>query len=86
MERLAKETGGGHYEVSKKMTIDQVYSAIEEDLRSQYSIGYVPAVEPGVPQTAGFRRVQLTVERPGLVVQARDRYYFHGNNWATDKR
>jgi VWFA-related protein len=75
MNQLAKETGGGHYEVSKKTPIDQVYSLIEEDLRSQYSLGYVPAVDPSVPQTSGYRRIQLTVKRPGLVVQTRDRYW-----------
>ncbi len=75
MNRLAKETGGGHFEVSKKMTIDQVYALIEEDLRSQYSLGYVPAIDPDVPATSGFRRVQLTVKRPALVVQSRDRYW-----------
>lgn len=75
MNRLAKETGGGHFEVSKKMTIDQVYGLIEEDLRSQYSLGYVPAVDPDVPATSGFRRIQLTVKRPALVVQSRDRYW-----------
>lgn len=75
MNRLAKETGGGHYEVSKKMTIDQVYSQIEEDLRSQYSLGYVPAAVPGMPQTSGFRKIQLTVKRPNMIVQSRDRYW-----------
>ncbi len=75
MNRLAKETGGGHYEVSKKTPIDQVYTLIEEDLRSQYSLGYVPSVEPGMPQSSGFRKIQLTVKRPNMVVQTRDRYW-----------
>jgi VWFA-related protein len=75
MNRLAKETGGGHFEVSKKMTIDQVYAVIEEDLRSQYSLGYVPATDPDVPASSGFRRIQLTVKRPAMVVQSRDRYW-----------
>jgi VWFA-related protein len=75
MNRLAKETGGGHYEVSKKTPIDQVYRMIEDELRSQYSLGYVPSVDPEVPQTSGFRRIQLTVKRPAMAVQTRDRYW-----------
>ena len=75
MNRLAKETGGGHFEVSKKLPIDQVYALIEDDLRSQYNLGYMPAVDPDMPQTSGFRRIQLTVKRPALVVQSRDRYW-----------
>ncbi len=72
MQRLAKETGGAYFEVSKKLSIDQVYALIQEDLRSQYSIGYV-SDRPAAG--AEFRKIQLTVKRPGLVVQCRDRYW-----------
>jgi VWFA-related protein len=72
MQRLAKETGGSYFEVSKKQTIDQVYSQIEEDLRSQYSIGYVSDHPATISE---FRRIQLTVRRPGMSVNARDRYW-----------
>jgi VWFA-related protein len=72
MQRLAKETGGGYFEVSKKQTIDQVFSLIEQDLRSQYSLGYVSDRPATISE---FRRVQLTLKRPGLVVQSRDRYW-----------
>lgn len=72
MERLAKETGGAYFAVSKKLTVDQVYALIQEDLRSQYSLGYV-SDRPA--QVAEFRKIQLTVKRPGLIVNARDRYW-----------
>lgn len=72
MERLAKETGGGYFEVSKKLPIGQVFAAIEEDLRNQYSIGYVSDKPATV---AEFRKIQLTLKRPGLIVQSRDRYW-----------
>jgi VWFA-related protein len=72
MQRLAKETGGGYFEVSKKLSIDQVYALIQEDLRSQYSIGFVSDRPTAVSE---FRKIQLTVKRPALVVQSRDRYW-----------
>ena len=72
MERLAKETGGGYFAVSKRLTVDQVYALIQEDLRSQYSLGYV-SDHPA--QVAEFRKIQLTVKRPGLIVNSRDRYW-----------
>jgi VWFA-related protein len=72
MQELAKESGGSFFEVSKKLTIDQVFALIEEDLRSQYSLGYV-SDRPA--QIADFRKIQLTVKRPGLIVQSRDRYW-----------
>jgi VWFA-related protein len=72
MQRLAKETGGGYFEVSKKLTIDQVFALIEEDLRNQYSIGFVSDRPAPVSE---FRKIQLTLKKPGLVVQSRDRYW-----------
>jgi VWFA-related protein len=72
MEQLAKETGGSFFEVSKKLGIDQVFALIEEDLRSQYSLGYVSDRPAPI---AEFRKLQLTVKRPGLIVQSRDRYW-----------
>jgi VWFA-related protein len=72
MQRLAKETGGGYFEVSKKLTIDQVFALIQEDLRSQYSIGFVSDHPTNI---AEFRKIQLTLKKPGLVVQSRDRYW-----------
>ncbi len=72
LKRLAAETGGGYFEVSKKLTIDQVFAIIEEDLRNQYSVGYVSDTPAEFPE---FRRIQLTVKRPGVTVQARNRYW-----------
>ncbi len=72
MQRLAKETGGGYFEVSKKLSIDQVFALIQEDLRSQYSIGFVSDRPTAISE---FRKVQLTVKRQALVVQSRDRYW-----------
>jgi VWFA-related protein len=72
MQKLAKQTGGGYFEVGKKQTIDQVYALIQEDLRSQYSIGYVSDKPPVVSE---FRKIQLVLKKPGLVVQSRDKYW-----------
>jgi len=70
--RMSKETGGGFFEVSKKQTINQIFDVIEDELRSQYSLGYV-SDEP--VRVSEFRSIQLTAKQRGLVVQARDRYW-----------
>jgi VWFA-related protein len=70
--RMSKETGGGFFEVTKKQTIDQIFDIIQEELRSQYSLGYV-SDEP--VRVSEFRSIQLTAKPKGLVVQARDRYW-----------
>ncbi len=72
LQQISKETGGGYFEVSKKKPVDQIYSHIEEELRSQYSIGYT---SDRPDSEAGFRRIQLSTKQKGLIVQARDGYY-----------
>jgi VWFA-related protein len=72
MQRIASETGGRFFEVSKRMPIDKVYEAIQEDLRSQYSIGYTPE---GAPNSSEYRRIHLTTKQRALVVQTREGYY-----------
>jgi VWFA-related protein len=70
--RISRETGGGFFEVSKSQTLDQIFDHIQEELRSEYSLGYV-SDEP--VRNSEFRRIQLTAKRKGLVVQARNRYW-----------
>jgi VWFA-related protein len=71
LERLAKETGGGFFEGGKKQSIDQIFSQIQEELRSQYSLGYTPDKNTG----PGYRTIHVTAKQKGLTVQARDGYY-----------
>jgi hypothetical protein len=53
------------------MPIEKIYEQIEEELRSQYSLGYTPDKSEG----SGFRKIKVTAKGKGLVVQARDGYY-----------
>jgi len=72
LERMALETGGEEFEVSKHSTIEDIYTRIEETLRNQYSIGYVPdpAAQPGK-----YHGVKLSAKDPHLVVRSRTGYY-----------
>ncbi len=72
LQRMARETGGGFFAVSKKTNIDQIYAAIQEELRSQYSLAYVSDKPVGASE---FRHIQLTTHQKGLIVQSRDRYF-----------
>jgi VWFA-related protein len=71
LEQISKATGGRLYEVSKKETVDKIYAQIEEELRSQYSLGYTPDKDTG----PGYHKIQLTTKNKDLAVQARDGYY-----------
>jgi VWFA-related protein len=70
LERLSKETGGAFFEVSKKHPLDDILKQIDEELRSQYSLGYTPEASG-----SGYRKIHVTVQPKGLLVQARDGYY-----------
>jgi VWFA-related protein len=72
LRRLSKETGGTFFEVSKKQGIEAIFKLIEQELRSQYSLGFV-SDEP--VRVSEFRKLQLTARQSGLVVQTRDRYW-----------
>ena len=72
--KMAHETGGGFFEVSKKQGIEQIFDVIQEELRSQYNLGYVSDLPVTVNE---FRRIQVTTKRKSFVVQARDRYWAH---------
>jgi len=72
MEQLARETGGGFFEISKKQPIEKTYEQIQAELRSQYSLGYKPdRTDAG----AGYHRVHVSVLRKGSLVQARNGYF-----------
>lgn len=72
LERMAKETGGASYQVTKTETIETIYSRIEDALRNQYSIGYTPRK----PVMDGkYRKIKLTTRDRRLIVSTRDGYY-----------
>jgi VWFA-related protein len=72
MQRLARETGGAYFEVSRDHPIEKVFASIEEQLRNQYSIGYTPERKDTGER---YRPIRLTTRQPGLLVQTRAGYY-----------
>jgi VWFA-related protein len=72
LQRLARETGGGFFEVSKKEPIEKIYDQIQEELRNQYSIGYA---SDHADTAGGYHKIELTTKKNELIVQTRDGYY-----------
>lgn len=71
LQQISRETGGGFFEVSHKMSIDQIYGQIEQELRNQYSLGYTSDNTSGY----GYRKINVIVRQKGMVVQTREGYY-----------
>jgi hypothetical protein len=72
LQRMAEETGGVSYGVSKNQTLAAIYASIEDSLRNQYSIGYTPS--GGTPD-GKYHKIKLTTKDPHLIVDTRDGYY-----------
>ncbi len=72
LRKLSEDTGGKMLEVSRKKTLKMIYDQIQEELRSQYSLGYTPSHEG---TDTGFRRIKISTRNRDLKVQARTGYY-----------
>jgi VWFA-related protein len=72
LQKLSRETGGSFFEVTRKQNIEDIYQAMQEELRSQYNLGFI-SNRPN--QISEFRTLKLTTRRKGLVLQYRERYW-----------
>jgi VWFA-related protein len=71
LKTLSQETGGRMFEVTKKLTLKDIYDQIQEELRNQYNIGYTPSATGGTE----FRRIKLLTKDGKLQVVTRNGYY-----------
>lgn len=71
IQEITQKTGGRLYRGDTLESVADAYTAITHELGYQYSLGYYPT---NTAQTGRRRRIKVTVNRPDLVVQARDSY------------
>lgn len=69
--RFARETGGRSFFVASAGQLEEIYDSIEEELRSQYLIGY----QSTHTRDTGFRQVELRVGRSDLEAKTVPGYY-----------
>ncbi len=73
LKNLTEPTGGRMFDASKKrQSLEEIYAAIEDELRSQYAIGYVPGNQE---HDGKFRKLSVKVAPKGLRVSVRSGYY-----------
>ena len=73
MKKLAEETGGRVIEVGNKQDkLRQAFDQIQNELRSQYNIGYTPTNNK---LDGSYRKIQIKAKGERLKVQARQGYY-----------
>lgn len=72
MRRIAEETGGRVFRVSRRESLDDIYDTIQTELRSQYSIAYAPSNQA---RDGSFRRIEVKTKNRDYRVQVRRGYY-----------
>jgi VWFA-related protein len=66
-------TGGGQvFSELSRNSIEEAYAQITSEARNQYTLGYIPQATTG---SSAYRSVEVTVDRKGLKISAKDGYY-----------
>jgi Ca-activated chloride channel family protein len=69
LRKIAEETGGGYFELKETAELAPTFSKVAQELRSQYLIGFAPAMLDGK-----VHKLEVKVNRPGMTVRARRSY------------
>jgi Ca-activated chloride channel homolog len=58
LKRLAEETGGGYFELKKNADLAPTFTRVAQELHSQYTVGFTPAVLDGKEHKLAVRMKQ----------------------------
>jgi VWFA-related protein len=70
--RMSSETGGRVFKVDRRNSLDDIFREIQEEMRSQYAIGYT-STNP--KKDGGYRKIEIKLSEKDYKVQARKGYY-----------
>ncbi|MFN7919800.1 MAG: VWA domain-containing protein [Bryobacteraceae bacterium] len=71
LKRMATETGGRVYYVNNRRSLENIFDEIQEEMRSQYAIGYSSSRS----RDGSFRKIEIKTKARDTKVQARRGYY-----------
>ncbi len=72
LHKMSDETGGHVYKVDRKHTLDEIFKELQEEMRSQYAIGYTPTNDV---KDGSYRKLDIKMANKDLKAQARKGYY-----------
>jgi VWFA-related protein len=72
LRQMSEDTGGHVFHIDRKTTLQQAFEELQEEMRSQYAIGYTPT-NPAKDGT--FRKLEIKTGNKDWKVQARKGYY-----------
>jgi VWFA-related protein len=77
LEALAQNSGGRKFEADSTYNLEAAFSGIAEELRRQYSLGYYPDKAGAIGER---RQIRVRVNRPNVIVKAKNTYIFGQND------
>jgi len=72
LKNLSEASGGRMFQVGKKLSLQEIFQIIQDEMRSQYALGFVPSNRT---RDGKFRRLEVRVAPKGFKVQTRRGYY-----------
>ena len=72
LKKMSDETGGHTFRVDRRHPLEQVFKEIQDEMRSQYAIGYTPINDA---KDGSYRKLDIKVANKDYKVQARKGYY-----------
>ena len=72
LRRMSDETGGHVFKVDRKHPLEEIFQELQDEMRSQYAIGYTPTNEA---KDGSYRRLDVRTSNKEFKVQARKGYY-----------
>ena len=76
LRRMSEETGGHVFHVDRKLTLQDAFSELQNEMRSQYAIGYTST---NANKDGTFRKIEIKTNNKDWKVQARKGYYASSN-------
>lgn len=72
LKQMSEETGGRLFRVDRKNSLDNIFDQIQQEMRTQYAIGYTPT---NGRKDGSFRKIDLRTANKDMKVQVRKGYY-----------
>lgn len=69
LKRLAEETGGGYFELKRTADLAPTFTRVAQELHSQYTLGFTPAVLDGKEH-----KLVVQLKQRGMTARARKTY------------
>jgi Ca-activated chloride channel family protein len=69
LKRLAEETGGGYFQLKKTAELAPTFTRVAQELHSQYTLGFTPAMLDGKEH-----KLTVRMKQPGMTARARKSY------------